>query len=260
MGQCQRIVTNLRKQECHNHTDHPLCFGCLKLLRQVIIDLKEYTDELETQITRQDKGAPSLGGGSGEPRLAFDIEASRARDQVEISLSHWFSVSTLPEAHRSLQGLAVEQRIDLLLSWYKQFYVYLGQGSNGPEILASLDSALQSAQRACDRKQSKVWIGNCCNTPVMAYPKQQTMAKCEVCESEYDPRVSRRSLRVEGGNQHVTVKQAMALGEIWGRKFNANTIKSWHRRDKIKCQNPDCAKGCEHKYRMSDLLALHKEN
>lgn len=260
MSLCQRRVTRLQPRGCHNDAeDYPLCFECVKLLGSLVKSLKEYADELETQITRQDRGAPTVGGGSGEPKLAYDHDASQARDGLEIILAHWFAASTDPEAHAKLQGHTQERRIDILLAWFRHHCVYLGRSAGGPEILADLDQALNQAQRAVDRKNTKVWIGNCgCGKPVMAFPKQQATVQCE-CGAEYDPQGSRRDLRVLGGQQVVTIRQAQKLGEVWGRKINPSTVRSWHRRQQLECQGDCVEEGHIHTYLMSDLLTLHKE-
>jgi len=263
VNQCRRIVNSLRKTECHNTVDDfPLCFDCVKILGQIVKDLKEYSDELETQITRQVKGAPSVGAGSSdESRLAFDYEASRARDHLETVLARIFAENTEANAHAYLQGRTIEDRIRILLAWFRMYYVYLGRSPQGPQILADLDHALHRAMRVCDRKQDKIHIGVCeCGQDISAYPKQSSIITCPKCGSEFDPAKTRRRMRIEGGSQHVTIKQAQKLGEIWGRKVNTNTVKSWHRRGKIKCTDPNCGKGHEHTYLMSDILTLHKEN
>lgn len=255
---CQRRATKIQTA-CNNPTEDILCWGCLHLLRDTLLGIKEYAGELETQIARQDRGAPSVGSGSGEPKLVFDVDASEARDHVDIVLSTWFAEHAPRESHAKLQGLTIEQRIKVLLAWHLRHYIYTGRSDQAPEMLSDFDSVLARARQAVDRKSTRVWIGNCtCGNPVHAFPKQRSMATC-ACGQEYDPAQSRRELRVLGGEQLVTARQAEMLGEVWDRTIKKATVDKWQQRGRIECRSETCTKGHTHEYRMSELLVLHRE-
>jgi hypothetical protein len=260
---CQRLVTKYQTTQCSNEPPDalPLCWDCIRLLRDTLIGIKEMISELEIQITKQDKGAASVGGTSSDPKLPFDIGSSEALDHVEITLTHWFAEGADREHHWTFQGLTTEQRTRALVEWHLQNYVTMGRRETAPVMLADFDAALARANSAVDRKATKIWIGNCgCRAPVMAYPKQKTMVGCEGCGAEYDPARSRRELRVIGGEQLVTASQAESLGEVWGRTIKRNTVLRWHQRDRLSCRRDDCQKGCTHMFRMSDVLVLHRES
>lgn len=267
LTQCQRLVTKANPQACNAETveGDQLCLECLRLLRKTLVAIKEIVHDLEIQITKQDRGARSVGGGgSHEAPLPFDLGSSEALSFIGDRLAHWFADVTDGKRHSAIQGLTTENRVKVLLWWHLQNYVWTGRYC-GPDMLADFDEALLKAVRAVDRKTSRIWIGNCdCNRPVHAYPNQKDLVDCE-CGQQYDPAKSRRDMRVLGGQQIVSARQAESLGEVFGRTIKRHTILQWHRREKLLCRSEDrdpvigCYRGCNHVFLMSDILTLHKE-
>lgn len=77
-------------QQCSADTPDQLCWECLGKLRKILLDLREMIAELQLQVTRQSKGAPPVGrGGSGDPVLPFDVDASDTFDDLIKTLARW---------------------------------------------------------------------------------------------------------------------------------------------------------------------------
>lgn len=238
---------------CPEESDYSLCWSCLGRLRNIILGLRDIAIELQTQVTKQSTGAPTVGSHEGHVwQLPFDLAASDTADSVLDTLAYWCEAGVV-----SVDSLPVLQKTLLLADWHLNEYMRLGRSEKGPQMYKDFDSALGKSVRVIDRKILKVWLGDCeCGRSVRAYPSKTTTL-CP-CGALWDVQESREKLRKLGLDQVVSAVDAEALGEVWGAKIKQATVRVWRHRGKIECLRAVCDKECVHIYRFGDLLSLHK--
>lgn len=281
---------------CGADSEDYLCWTCLGSLRKVILGLQEAIVELQTQVTKQDKGAPSVGGSHVyEWSIPFSVEASHTADEVLRVLVKWNlkeperpkTVSLLKKPHltlsfddilfayfvgvsvRSWSGLELDealhgrdeaapiQRAKRLAEWHLKEYVRLGRLDTGPQMFAEMKEVLSRSEAVIDRKEVKVWIGDCeCGRSVRSLPRKKSIL-CP-CGKLWDVQEARDALKTLGAEQVVSASDAASLGDIYGTRINPTTIRVWRHRGKLQCLSPNCGKGCSHVYRFGDILNLHQ--
>lgn len=235
-------------KNCGGEAENYLCFSCVRRLRDLLIECRDLVDELEVQITRQSVGTKSVGGStSAEDPLVFDEAASKVLDQFLERLSNWALGEKVAWVSLSRGGKAVFALDHLIANVFE-----LSKQEGGYLAFGEFSYLKFKALSAIDRKEPKIPLGTCeCGRMIHGKPGRSS-APCP-CGAVYNVRASRLKLQLLGRDQLVTATQAVALGEIEGRRLNKNTIRSWAKRGKLESHGTDDG---ENLYRFGDLLDL----
>ncbi len=243
-----------------------MCFRCIQDLRCVLFSLSDLITELQTQVTKQSVGAPSVGHSpSYEWKIPFDTDASSAAYSIHDTLTHWFLPQIgeeYPFFKTDLSKISVDH---YMISWFLSTCVETARLSTGPEMYNDFVDACKLAVDAIDRKESEAWVGDCdCGRSVRAYtdpdsPLYQPIVMC-ACGELHIVSKARETLKQLGAEQIVSGKDAEALGEIYGFQIKRSTVRTWHARKQLeccRCFGEDVCDG-QHIYRFGDILDLHK--
>lgn len=233
--------------------DTTLCFECVKKLRALLVEIRTLVGELELQITRQSVGEKSVGGKSDEAPMMFDEKASEALDIMLATLAAWTEGHSEKLAWSSLSRAG---KTIAICDWLIHNVVWLSRQDDAVTAYEEFEHLVRLSFFAIDRKVQKIPIGICdCGRPVHTTAARKTVS-C-ACGQVYDVESSREKIRKQGEEQWVTADEAIALGEVRGRRFNKHTIRSWVRREKLVVRG--LGTSGENLYRFGDLLALRSE-
>ncbi|MFE7796997.1 hypothetical protein [Nocardia sp. NPDC057440] len=241
-------------QKCGGGSEWPLCWSCVPKLRRLLLDILDVIDELEIQVTRQSVGARSVGSsGHDEQPVLFDEAAQDALDHLLETLKPWCVEVT---EHRFTISGSIDRSslgrffVKLLL----HSVVQLSRNERAGTAFQELRLAHSKALAAVDRQRQKIALGTCgCGRPVHA--REGALIVTCSCGREFDVQGSREQTRAWTEDYLITANQAVDLGEIGSKRFNASTIRSWVRRQRLNARGTDPTSG-EALYRYGDLLGL----
>ncbi|WP_157186565.1 hypothetical protein [Nocardia jiangxiensis] len=221
-------------------------------MRKILLDLREMIVELQLQVTRQSKGAPAVGRGSGDPVLPFDVHASEVFDDLIKTLASWYGgVSEVDPL--VLQGLDPVVKAHKLVDWHLRHYITVSRFEDGGLYFDDLRGILGKSMHAIGRRQPKMRLGECtCGRPVQARADQKAVA-C-ACGVVWGVGATRAAHVAQGAEQLVTAREAAQLGEISGRQLKPGTIQTWRRRGRLRSEGKNHSG--EYLFRFGDIVAL----
>lgn len=243
---------------CECESEYTLCWDHLATLRRNIVGLSAVVDELETTLTRQAVGAPSVGtSGNEEKSLPFDLGASRAYDAVRYILLHWYRMNRelfLPEK--------ASDQTKYLADWHLTNYMNLTVAGvvNVTQMYRDFERALINATAAIDTRASRIWLGECdCGRTIRSYRDTSTvLCKCGIL---YDVQKRRADFKILGAEQIVSARDIEELGDLYGVAIKQSTVRSWKARGKLLCIQcgKDAGVCMSHIYRFGDVLDLQRK-
>jgi hypothetical protein len=236
-----------------------ICFRCAGATIRRVEELRALIPELETQINKQDVGTPGNGGSNAlknEQPLIFNEKASQLLKAIQVwadNTAHYASWFDPSYDHTLWQSRTVAQKARYCLERVAASPTVLMGSVAAPYVKEQAERYISDVLDIIDRKAQRVPITRCtnpqCQRVVMAFDFED-VATCR-CGESYDAVLCRLETRRIGRNQMVTADQAIALGEVEGKRFNANTIRGWVRQGLI--ETTKNARGVN-EYRFGDLL------
>lgn len=204
-----------------------LCWDCTKKLSSALGRVPWLAEELQIQITRQAKGAPSVGRPGGEVPLAFDDDASEASWVLATVLNVWSkevpSPYTPPREY-STTGLAV---------WLQHHTLALAALIDAGDCAIEINDAVTQATRAIDRHPPALFLGQCACGRALYLRSDSEWVDC-ACGRSHDAQAMREQNRAHGRQWMVTAREASRLlGEVYGKPISTAGIRQWVRRGKL---------------------------
>lgn len=217
---------------CGVHQDVPtvdgvyLCGRCFTRLEQDLAEVSSVWEDLQTTVARLDRGQPSLGSGSSEPRLPVNLDAMDKGETLRVVLNGWAAL--LP----SLSPVGDVERVSSYL------FSHLGDIAKqewAGDLASELHHALNDCRRATDRAAERFTLGPCgyldgqgdeC-TGTLVMRKGEHYARCQVCGATINANERQRWMIANAWHVALPLPQVLNALEAVGVSVKIKTARSW---------------------------------
>lgn len=223
-----------------------ICRDCADQWHTDLHSVEHWLKELQVEVAKQSRkgsGRPRVSR-SAEQALPVNVAASEASDAIRFHLVVAVKVLNLGQP----DGLPSDD-IGSILDWLLQHEDSMPFREESGYLIGELRSLLQRAQRLCDRKPERVYIGTCgCGSPLMSDIDRETV-RCQHCKTVVNVEESREALKASIHDKFLTIKQ---IAELTGTPYN--TVWHWVDRDQIAPHPDNRLLAGPGRYRLGDAI------
>lgn len=167
------------------HRGWTICRTCAHTLEKTIAEIPWLCRHLDISLARQRSNAPRAdGGGASDSALPFNAAASAAVDLIRTTLSAWVRELGGEPGPPEVMGAWLLHRV-------AQLYVHPAAGV----AVDDFTSVAGKAHRAVYGPTPRVFLGACTCSADLYASRNEPLARCWDCGSEYD--VAERLAQVE---------------------------------------------------------------
>jgi hypothetical protein len=226
MSNCGACTGETNIKLCHDHTTR---------IEQDLAETDNVIGELRTTMSRQDKGADSIGGGGpAGSRPPINLDALDRYEQLREVLTGW---ATQLEGRAYLVLVRTEDVASYLLANIEK--VRLAEWAY--ELLDELAQAMTEARRATDRAADKISLGICgawfegirCTDTITAIVGA-TLGRCRTCGTTVDARERQEDLIGQAWHVRGTLPEILRALKAHGSvNIPLERAKKWVQRGQL---------------------------
>lgn len=234
------------------------CWPCTQRLDKALSFAVDCGAELNTVITRQSRGAATVGGKSAETPLPFDATAAEAGWSIWHTLVAWCRHII---EHRGLARPS-DDTIDAMAVFLRDNLGWIRCQPVAAEAFDELTYACWLLRTTVDSRPDLIYVGPCgaatdtgaCEHDLRAAKGSDTVT-CPACGARYDTTARTRWLLKLVHDRLEPAPVIASVVTAWGRRLPVDTIRSWAHRGRLTAKTTDPVTG-QPLYRLGDVLEL----